>query len=151
MEPKQQIHHEHISVPNLLNVCIDQNNDGEFGGRIYDCYHKTPATFTNLMQLLRRMDDFFDEITFPQASTRSRSFTPPHEKKKEKLQKQTTQEEILKNKGQKASLVIWVKYRQNSTWQGELTWLEQQKTYTFSSALDLIKLIDNILMNPKVS
>jgi len=40
------------------------------------------------------------------------------------------------------SFVIQVLYRQNASWQGNLTWLEAQKTVPFRSCLELIRLLD---------
>ena len=34
---------------------------------------------------------------------------------------------------------------QNSTWQGSITWVEEQKTQNFRSALEMIKMIDGVL------
>ena len=63
-----------ISAPDLVNVCVDESCDGEVAGRLYHCYRKEELCFSNLVQLLRMMEKFFDEIQFPQASTKSRSF-----------------------------------------------------------------------------
>lgn len=43
------------------------------------------------------------------------------------------------------TFVIRVQYRQNATWQGQVTWAEGQETRSFRSALELLKLIDNAL------
>lgn len=56
------------------------------------------------------------------------------------------QDEILLDKrGEKGTFVIQVQYRQNSTWQGKVEWVEKNKTQHFRSALELIKLIDGAL------
>ena len=35
--------------------------------------------------------------------------------------------------------------QQNSTWQGTITWVEEQRVQNFRSALELLKLIDGAL------
>jgi len=45
-------------------------------------------------------------------------------------------------KSGESSFVIKILYRQNASWQGNLTWLEQQKTVPFRSCLELIRLMD---------
>lgn len=45
------------------------------------------------------------------------------------------------------SFVIEVKSRENSTWQGTITWVEGMKKENFRSALELIRLIDSTLSN----
>ncbi|MBQ6833741.1 MAG: hypothetical protein IJO55_04915 [Lachnospiraceae bacterium] len=53
--------------------------------------------------------------------------------------------EMLEQKGDLATFVVHVKYRQHSTWQGEVVWAEKNEKRTFRSALELLKLIDNSL------
>ena len=54
-------------------------------------------------------------------------------------------EEILEKSGELATFVIHVKYRQNSTWQGDIFWAEKQEKVYFRSALEMLKLIDSAL------
>ncbi|HJC32937.1 MAG TPA: hypothetical protein H9934_12520 [Candidatus Anaerobutyricum faecale] len=57
----------------------------------------------------------------------------------------TDQNDIVSQKGKKGTFIITVKFRQNSTWQGELFWIERGEKQKFSSTLDLIKIIDGDL------
>lgn len=45
----------------------------------------------------------------------------------------------------KGTFIIKVLDRQNSTWQGTVTWVEEAKVQNFRSALELLKLIDGAL------
>ena len=45
----------------------------------------------------------------------------------------------------KGTFVVKILDRQNATWQGTVTWIEEQKTQCFRSALELLKLIDGAL------
>ena len=55
-------------------------------------------------------------------------------------------DEVLKEKhGEKATFVVQVQFRQNASWQGTVTWAEQNETRHFRSTLELIKLMDEIL------
>ena len=40
------------------------------------------------------------------------------------------------------TFIIKILNKQHSTWQGSVTWVEEQKTQNFRSALELLKLID---------
>ena len=57
-----------ISAPNLVNVCIDNNENGDISGRMYCCYHEEPVLFSSVIDLIRKMENLFDAISFPQAS-----------------------------------------------------------------------------------
>ena len=45
------------------------------------------------------------------------------------------------------TFVVKILDRQNATWQGEVTWVEEQKVQHFRSALELLKMIDGALDN----
>lgn len=134
-------------APNFINMCIDNINDGELSGRIYHCYSKEPWKFTNILQLIELADDFFDRLEFPQTSTSARSFTSTQFSGVDRLDKVQSPEDFIENRGQKGTFFLNVRYRQNSSWQGSVTWVEEQREQHFRSALELLKLIDGALDN----
>jgi hypothetical protein len=134
-------------APNFINMCIDNINDEELSGRIYHCYSKEPWKFTNILQLIELADDFFDKLEFPQASTSARSFTSIQFSGIDRLDKVRSPEDFIENRGQKGTFFLNVRYRQNSSWQGSVTWVEEQREQHFRSALELLKLIDGALDN----
>lgn len=134
-------------APNFINMCIDNINDEELSGRIYHCYSKEPWKFTNILQLIELADDFFDKLEFPQASTSARSFTSIQFSGVDRLDKVRSPEDFSENRGQKGTFFLNVRYRQNSSWQGSVTWVEEQREQHFRSALELLKLIDGALDN----
>ena len=46
---------------------------------------------------------------------------------------------------QTGTFLVKILDSQNATWQGSVTWLEEQKTKKFRSALELLKLIDGVI------
>lgn len=143
----EQIYQISWYAPNFINMCIDNINDGELSGRIYHCYSKEPWKFTNILQLIELADDFFDRLEFPQASTSARSFTSTQFSGVDRLDKVQSPEDFIENRGQKGTFFLNVRYRQNSSWQGSVTWVEEQREQHFRSALELLKLIDGALDN----
>ena len=49
------------------------------------------------------------------------------------------------------TFIVKVMNRQKSTWQGSVTWVEEQKTEYFRSALELIKMMDEAIGTNEVS
>lgn len=47
--------------------------------------------------------------------------------------------------GNKGTFIVKIINNQNSTWQGTITWVEEQKTENFRSALEMIKMMDGAL------
>lgn len=43
------------------------------------------------------------------------------------------------------TFIIKILNKQNATWQGSVTWVEEKKTQNFRSALELIKMIDEVM------
>jgi len=58
------------------------------------------------------------------------------------------QREIGSTKG---TFEISVKFMQNSTWQGQIHWVEMNKKQNFRSALEMLKLMDEALTEPTES
>ncbi len=142
----KQIYQMNLSSPNLLNICIDENEHEEIRGRMFHCFSKEPIPFDNVVELMKKAETFFDDIAFPQAATQSRSFRGKVENKQPKqMKKVVEQAEIIEHRGALASFITVVKFRQNSTWQGELFWIEQERRSFFNNSLDFVKLVDQAL------
>ena len=114
-----------ISAANLINICIDEIAQEEIKGRIFHCYTKEAVPFSNVVEMIKIAEDFYDDISFPQAATKVRTFSVNDVKqKKEKLLKVDTQQNIINYRGKTATFIVHVKFRQNTTWQGEVVWAE---------------------------
>ena len=50
--------------------------------------------------------------------------------------------ESLNNKN---TFIVKVEYCQHGTWQGQVTWAEENKTVRFRSALELVKLMEEAI------
>ncbi|MCF2553962.1 hypothetical protein [Faecalicatena contorta] len=49
------------------------------------------------------------------------------------------------------TFVVKIMNQQNATWQGSVTWMEEQKEQKFRSALELLKLISEALEDNSVA
>lgn len=138
-----------LYAPNIINICIDKSEGGELEGRLYHCYTKEPRAFGNVTKMVEEMETLFDQIAFPQAATQAREFTKTQHKSEEKPAKVTTIEEVQSHRGREGSFLTYVKYRQKSTWQGEVRCLESDYSQCFSSELELLKILCNALAAEK--
>lgn len=134
-----------IYVPNLLNICVDNNECAEISGRMYHCYEKEPVQFNNIIELIQAAENLFDRISFPQASTKTRCFVKKEDVYMEKPEKVVSHEEVVEQKGEKGSFITSVRFRQNSTWQGEFFQMETGKKEKFSNMVDFIKRLDQAI------
>lgn len=143
-----------LAQASMVRLCFDRLEHSGWSGRLYTRYKTAPASFYSEGQLLALLEQFYDHLDYPQASIRTHSF---HESKSgsektaesyrrrqrgERVEVENI-EEMEKRHGEKATFIVRIQYRQNATWQGEVTWAEKDKTQSFRSALELLKLIDS--------
>jgi hypothetical protein len=138
--------HIPLYAQNLVNICVDQYRGGDAAGRIYHCYSENPEMFSNVIQMVEKIEDFFDNISFPQASTQVRAFRKTEPAKKKEMKKVVTPPQVVENKGELGTFLLHVQYRQNSSWQGDVEWMEgDMGCMQFVSVLELLKIFNNVL------
>ena len=138
----------YIGAPNGVVICIRENNDGELAGEFYHSYSSRPVPFQGIGQMTLRMEKLFDWLNFPYPGTNSRSFLPakaPTDKNNihPERKKIMSDEMLLTKHGEIGTFIVRVQHRQNSSWQGRITWMEEDKTVQFRSVWEMIKLIEN--------
>lgn len=133
-----------FAAPNLVNVCIGRWGENGCEGRLYCGYYPQPVSFRGEYGMIKIMDELMDSIDYPQASTIMRYYNRKNIPRRYEKRRIFSGPEIMKEKGKLATLVIYVQYRQNSTWQGELFWAEKNLVKRFQSVLELLKFIDRI-------
>lgn len=125
-------------------VCLDSYDDGVPKGRIYLPYQEMQP-FESLSQFLVKMEMLLDDMQMPQSSTVARAFCPVRESF------DGAAAPLYIRRGSKATFEVRVIFRQHSSWQGVIVWLEQNMVQSFRSVLELIILMDSVLRNEKGS
>ena len=64
---------------------------------------------------------------------------------KEELNRELEDQEMLEMHGDLGTFIIRVQHRQNSSWQGRITWVEEDKTQYFRSVWEMVKLIEEAM------
>lgn len=132
-----------------VRVCVDSYSAGEMSGRIYEACSEDPIEFNNVITLLKNLDDIYNSNEYPQASMKQRSFgagkTKDTEEDKDMAEHKLVKPSgVMSNvRGKAATFRVKVMFRQNASWQGNVTWVEKGKEESFRSALELIMLIDS--------
>ena len=135
----------YIGAPNGVILCVDALRGAEFSGRLYHSYRTDAIPFGNAEQMLLHMEALYNALLFPQPGNNERNFAPrekseTHYMEKDKIMKD---EELLNKHGDLGTFIVRVQHRQNSSWQGRITWMEQDKTISFRSVWEMVKLIEN--------
>ena len=119
-------------------VCLDSYHNGVPEGRIYDPQLGV-ETFKSMSQFLIKMEALLDENQMPQSYTAKRTFptiTEPMD---------FDALPVHPRKGARATFEVQVLFRQHTSWQGVITWMEEQMEQSFRSVLELIILMDSAL------
>lgn len=135
-------------LPNYL-VCIDSYSEGAYEGKIF-CGYKdfNSIKFKDLHEMLIIVERIMDTIQCPEATINKRIFKENDEdyfdkSKIREAKKAMRNFDVNSKKGQKATFILQIKFRQNASWQGTIKWVEKKQTLNFRSALELIKIIDS--------
>lgn len=120
-------------------LCIDQYQDGVLQGRLHHPGMPEGEHFRSLMELLVRMEALLDEMQFPQAFSTAREFELPS-----RLNLNTGLDAELEV-GILATFQVRILFRQNASWQGSVSWLDQQREAHFRSVLELVLLLHSSL------
>ena len=134
-------------------VCIDTMEHYEFAGKILNPYMQKIYSFKGVKEFLDIMDNFFDEIGFPQPYYSERTFddtkTFASYSRKDAVEINScwVENNFEEYSGDIVTFILNVKFRQNASWQGNIEWREKKISNNFRSSLELIKLIDSAIEN----
>ncbi len=135
----------YIGAPNGVVLCIHGNHEGELWGEFYHSYSEQPVPFQGIGQMTLRMEKLFDWLRFPYPGTNNRSFgeIPPPTRETHERNRIMSDEVLLSKHGDIGTFIVRVQHRQNSSWQGRITWMEEDRTIQFRSVWEMIKLIES--------
>ena len=136
----------YIGAPNGVVICVNGFEDNQLQGILYHSYSTEGIPFENVEQMALTMEKLYNWLNFPHRTTNERTFGR-EEKKTRRTETERTKimsdESLLSRHGDMGSFIIRVQHRQNSSWQGRITWMEQDKTVYFRSIWEMIKLIES--------
>lgn len=136
----------YIGSPNGVVLCVDRISRHRITGRLYHRYSNQVTPFVNGEQAVFLMEQLFDSLQFPYPSTLERSFSGDSKSAPASRQERLmNDEDLLSKHGDLGSFIVRVQHRQNSSWQGTLTWMERDKTIHFRSIWEMIKLVESAL------
>lgn len=138
----------YIGAPNGVVICVDSVSGADLCGRLYHKYSREPLSFTDTVTMIRSMESLFDRLDFPRASTNIRSFAGSDTRRKrneKEMEKVMSDHELLGQHGYQETFIVRVQHRQNSTWQGRITWADKDKTVNFRSIWEMIHLMESAL------
>ena len=136
----------YIGTPNGVVICVDGLRDGLHAGRFWHAHSAGAFPLRSFGDMALSLEEYFNAIQFPRAATNDRHFreAAPHEAhiSAERL---LSDGELLEKRGELATFILRVQQRENSTWQGRLTWEEKNSTRSFRSLIGLLQLLESAI------
>lgn len=126
---------EHQKRGTLL--CVDSYDNCVPVGRLYNTKCPEGIPFHGVIDLIKKVEDILEQMKFPQAFEKIRTFADVPVLEVNTLNAPQPQQGVV------ATFSLAVLFRQNSSWQGSLAWLEGKREETFRSVLELLYLIDS--------
>ena len=120
-------------------LCVDSYADSVLKGRYYNPSVEGGVVFGSTMELLLSMQEMLENAQFPQAFSKARTFADSGISAFDAPDTQWAQT------GNLATFHVKVLFRQNSSWQGMIRWVDGKKEESFRSVLELLILIDSAL------
>ena len=128
-EWKWRNHNGTWGTPNGVVLCVDRAEGHRFSGRFYHAYSREALSFMDMDSAIFELELFYDSLNFPHPTTDSRSFGEErHRSRQEKQERKRAMkdEELLSMHGDLGTFIIRVQHRQNSSWQGRITWMDKK-------------------------
>ena len=127
-----------------IRVCVDQVEEGRFSGRMVSRRFTAPIPFTDVGNLLLRVEEVLNHQNFPQAFERPRTFVPQSAANlpvAADLNSGMSREEVEAASGAVDTFLLYIITRRNTTWQGFLEWTDASPRQEFASALEFLKVV----------
>ena len=133
----------------IYTICVDGYKNKSISGSFINNHYGDEVKFNSTFEMLSDMENIMNITGSPKKYEKDRSFFVDDDKNgndndndPSKLLKLNSFNEYDK-KGELATFYIKIRFRQNSSWQGNITWREGGKTEDFRSVFELLKIIDS--------
>lgn len=129
-------------IPNscrYITVSVDGYEERCMRGVIYQAGRSPGIIFHNFLEMAMHIDYIFNEMSCPKQTVELRRFSGT------RVPRFPIQKCGEYRNGNLATFQIYVKYRYNASWQGEITWLEGEQRGVFDSFLQMLRMINAIL------
>ncbi len=136
----------------VYTVCVDSYDNQNIRGSFVNNYYGEEFLYNSTVEMLFKMEELMNKIGSPKKYEKDRSFISDKQESNINSHVELPINRLVQSngfneynkKGEIATFYIKIRFRQNSSWQGSITWLEGGKTEDFRSVFELLKIINSI-------
>ena len=135
-----------------LRFCIDSIRDQQIAGKLFSQRFFSPVAFSDLGSVALFLDEVFDQQNFPQAFQRNRTFLAGESDLSNVVDEPgqgMTPAVVCAARGRVVTFDVLVVSRRSSSWQGTVSWLDENNRQEFHSFLELMRMINTRLLTRK--
>lgn len=141
-------------------IAVDAVLDGTCAGRILEDGNRPLLPFQDINQAALALEQACSEDKSPFPSVKRRHFadgqTGPSRAVPAMKKRRIPMSELkeMAPRGDLGTFLVCVQHRENGSWQGHVTWMENNRTVKFRSVWEMVQLVDEAIrggMKPEVS
>lgn len=138
---------KYLGTKSALVLCIDEALNSNIQGRMFHLYAEREVEIYGYNDFFAKGEALFRRLGNPRAGQSDKDFDNNviRDVSEKEMSEVNSAENILNEHGEKGTFIVRVQHRQHSSWQGRVTWVDQDKTVYFRSVLELMKLIDGAI------
>lgn len=138
---------KYLGTKSALVLCIDEALNSNIQGRMFHLYAEREVGIFGYNDFFAKGETLFRRLGNPRAGQSDKDFDNNviRDVSEKEMREVNSEENILNEHGEMGTFIVRVQHRQHSSWQGRVTWVDQDKTVYFRSVLELIKLIDGAI------
>lgn len=138
---------KYLGTKGALVLCVDGTLNSNIQGKMFHLYTEQEVKIYGYNDFFAKGERLFRRLGNPKAGQSDKDFDNNviSDVSEKEMRVVNLEENILDEHGEKGTFIVRVQQRQHSSWQGRVTWVDQDKTVYFRSELELIKLIDGAI------
>lgn len=138
---------KYLGTKTAIVLCVDSSKDENIIGRMFHLYKEEMTPIYGYNHFFLEAEQLFKALRNPKASQSDKDFDNNliDDLPEREMTEMNTEASILNEHGEQGTFIVRVQHRQHSSWQGRVTWVDEDKTVYFRSELELMKLIDGAL------
>lgn len=135
-----------------IRICLEQGEMGDVCGSLHTVFRKEKTVFNNAVTLIMELEEILEERGFPNATCSRRTFKGLG-RRNQKVSEPSllrSMEQIKKEYGTVATLLLYVTSRNHAGIQGRIVSVGDGTIYEYGSELEMLAVCEKIIKQTEI-